>query len=429
MSSLKHKTLSKFTAIVAAVMVMGSCALNKFHKQLKQENHQFVYLDTDLDTSLLFGIWTTDPEGPHADFCLSDQSFYVVDYDGDGAMPYFLKKDKITVGYPDFDYSGKIEHVLEDLLIIQWEGNPTASIYVPFPQDPMTQKLQIDLKTVQVLDSVPSASGIALYEDKILVIGDNSPYLYFLNSDYTLLKKSQIFDTSALVNGEIPKPIKPDFEAVELVDDATLLILGSGSRLPQRGLAVLFDLNSNVPVSCDISAIYSSLMHLDVMDDFELNLEALASTSEHLYLFNRANNVIFRYLKSELLSAIKTGIIPNAPSVFNFKLPTINGIESGFSGATANVHGTKLIFTSSVENTDNAYDDGEVLGSFVGCIDLESQLENLEFSIVEVNYPQKKLKIESVAILAELESQFELILVTDNDGAPSEIIQATLRME
>jgi hypothetical protein len=387
-------------------------------------------LDTELDTSLLYGIWTTDPEAPHADFWLSEQSFYVVDYDGDGAVPYFLKKDKITVGYPDSDYSGKIEHVLENLLIIHWEGNPTASIYVPFPQETMTQEFQIEIKKVQVLDSVPSASGMALYEDKILAIGDNSPYLYFLNSDYTLLKKTQIVDTSDLVNGEIPKPIKPDFEAVELVDDATLLILGSGSRLPQRGIAVIYDLKSNEQASYDISAIYNSLLQLEVMDGFELNLEALATTSEHLYLFNRANNVIFRYLKSELLSAIKTGIIPNdAPSVFNFTLPAINGIESGFSGATANVNGTKLIFTSSVENTDNAYDDGEVLGSFVGCIDLESQLENLEYSIVEVNYPLKKLKIESVAILAELESQFELLLVTDNDGAPSEIIQATLRIE
>jgi hypothetical protein len=44
-------------------------------------------LSTTIDTALLFGIWTNDPNGPHADFQFSSKSFYVVDYDGDGNRP------------------------------------------------------------------------------------------------------------------------------------------------------------------------------------------------------------------------------------------------------------------------------------------------------------------------------------------------------
>jgi len=35
----------------------------------------------------LFGIWTVDPEGPHTDFEISEKSFYIVDYYGNGALP------------------------------------------------------------------------------------------------------------------------------------------------------------------------------------------------------------------------------------------------------------------------------------------------------------------------------------------------------
>ena len=34
-------------------------------------------IKTDLDTKLLFDRWTTDPEGPHADFDLTSKSFFV----------------------------------------------------------------------------------------------------------------------------------------------------------------------------------------------------------------------------------------------------------------------------------------------------------------------------------------------------------------
>ena len=99
MTNFKYRTFLKFTPIAVVGLVIGSCALHKFHKQILHENREFVYLDTELDTSLLFGIWTIDPEGPHADFWLSDQFFYLVDYDSDGDKPYFLKNNKITINF------------------------------------------------------------------------------------------------------------------------------------------------------------------------------------------------------------------------------------------------------------------------------------------------------------------------------------------
>ncbi len=75
------------------------------------------------DIKLLFGIWTNDPEGPHADFELSKKSFYVVDYDGNGDMPYIINEDSLKVYYNDFVSVGIIKKVTKDTLKIDWDEN------------------------------------------------------------------------------------------------------------------------------------------------------------------------------------------------------------------------------------------------------------------------------------------------------------------
>ena len=87
-----------------------------------------------VDTTLLFGIWTLDPNGPHADFWLTAEDFYVVDYDGDGSMPYILKKDSIEIFYNDFKQKGKIVAVTSDSLSIHWEEAALPTTYVKWEE-------------------------------------------------------------------------------------------------------------------------------------------------------------------------------------------------------------------------------------------------------------------------------------------------------
>jgi hypothetical protein len=91
-------------------------------------------IKTQLDTTLLFGIWTTDPDGPHADFWLTSKSFLVVDYDGDGAMPYELTDDEIKIYYNDFIQEGKVISVDKDTLKIMWKEYENINKYVKWPE-------------------------------------------------------------------------------------------------------------------------------------------------------------------------------------------------------------------------------------------------------------------------------------------------------
>lgn len=83
--------------------------------------------------SNLYGIWTYDPEGPHADFELNEKWFFVVDYDGDGSMPYIIKRDSIIVYYNDFISRGLIKEATGEILMIAWDGQE-ATRYVRWAQ-------------------------------------------------------------------------------------------------------------------------------------------------------------------------------------------------------------------------------------------------------------------------------------------------------
>ena len=91
-------------------------------------------INSAIDTTLLFGIWTLDPNGPHADFWLTVEDFYVVDYDGDGSMPYLLIKDSIEIFYNDFKQKGKIEKVTSDSLTIHWEAAALPTTYTKWEE-------------------------------------------------------------------------------------------------------------------------------------------------------------------------------------------------------------------------------------------------------------------------------------------------------
>ena len=97
-------------------------------ENIKRAETQIV--NPTVDTSQLFRIWTLDPDGPHADFWIKKEHFYIVDYDGDGKMPYLLNKDSLTIYYNDFIQKGRILKVTNDSLTIKWDDGDDLTNYI-----------------------------------------------------------------------------------------------------------------------------------------------------------------------------------------------------------------------------------------------------------------------------------------------------------
>lgn len=110
--------------------------ISEYNTDLETENigrpEKTIITNPTVDTIHLFKIWTLDPDGPHADFWLKRTEFYVVDYDGNGAMPYILDKNKITIYYNDFVQQGIITSTENDTLKIKWSDFDTETEYVKF---------------------------------------------------------------------------------------------------------------------------------------------------------------------------------------------------------------------------------------------------------------------------------------------------------
>ena len=130
-----------------------------------------------------------------------------------------------------------------------------------------------------------------------------------------------------------------------------------------------------------------------------------------MYLFQRGNGI-----------NSKNGIIYSNEDIENrlfkfvpFDLPKIKNVSSTFTDAI--LVEDKIYFLASEEDTTSTYDDGEVLGSIIGTIDLKTM--KLKSSIQISN----KHKFEGLTLYKKTATHIELLLCEDND---SEVLETTI---
>jgi len=260
------------------------------------------------------------------------------------------------------------------------------------------------LEVFTEIDGIGSASGLFLQEDLLYIIGDNSGYLNEYNIKTRKLQKIQIlFDRSLNQLENIPKSLKPDFEILCRHGDK-LYILGSGST-PKRNLMIEFDIKTQIIVQKELTDTYNKLKTIAGIDDENFNLEGAIFTGKTWLLFNRGNGIdakngIFKIEGTDLTKAewIK----------FNsFKLANIDHVESSFTDAT--LVKNEIFFIATAEDTKSTYADGEILGSFIGSINLQSL--KLTFS----NKISGRHKFEGLTLLHQNERTTTFLLCEDRD--------------
>lgn len=299
------------------------------------------------------------------------------------------------------------------------------------------------------LTTIPSASAVEVINGNIYIVGDDSSFLYVLKYDLTILAKVPLYKekNKNIVENRILKKKKADLECITKLSIngyPHLLILGSGSKSPRRDVAFLVKLptpyNRN-HIVWEISLIkwYSFLrMNEDVAgSEGVLNLEAAASTSEFLYIFNRENNAILRFDMPEFIEFIQghTEGVP-FPTIINADLPKIDAIQAEFSGA--DYFDEKIFFTAAAENTSNAIDDGEIMGSAVGIVSFNGEEKtrgkiSKGFTATISNFTvlpkieSSPVKVESISVYEkENDSTYIAIAVCDDDLGGSDILMLQL---
>lgn len=248
---------------------------------------------------------------------------------------------------------------------------------------------------------IGSASGLFYQNNSLYIIGDNSGFLYEYHTD------SKQLDKHALVanpTANTPKQDKADFEAMAHFGD-TLYIFGSGSTA-KRTKMVEFNLSTKTKTKTnDLVDLYAVIQNFSQIQPEDFNVEGAIFEGENWYLFNRGNGISNK-------NAVFTIHAKNLGEEFalvatNYKLPKIKGIRSSFTDAV--LVGDKIYFLATVENSKSTYEDGEVLGSFVGRMDLEK---------MKIDFTQKissTQKFEGITFFQKDNDNISFLLCEDND--------------
>lgn len=294
--------------------------------------------------------------------------------------------------------------------------------------------------TVRIISSaplpLPSASGIEIVGDTAYVVSDDAPFLYsFRAADLAPNQPVRLFETAHFSSGRIPKDLKPDLEAMAYLSATAtapggLLLAGSGATAARETGFWVADAaapgGSATVYPVVLGALYRAL-RAELPPGQLLNLEALAATTEHLWLFQRpvgttAGRVCFRVPLGTARAALQPPYpVPPTRRPLPYRVPDLDGQPGGLSGAT--FFDDRLFVTASVEVTTDPVRDGEVLGSFVGLLDPAKLLDGHFAQLAWPDGRPFREKVEGVAVRHRLgPGRYELLLVTDDDRGGSTVL-------
>ena len=254
-----------------------------------------------------------------------------------------------------------------------------------------------------------SASGLLFQNNIILAIGDNSSYLYEYQTETSKLQRHPLAENA---QENTPKAFKPDFEAITQYADS-IYIFGSGSTENRNFMVQVDSKTKEVIKTQELTDLYLTMQSFAKIAPEDFNIEGVIYNGETWFFFNRGNgktgkNVVFTVEGKNLVNEFQ--IISN-----EYKLPKIKGVRTSFTDAI--LVDNKIYFLASAENSNSTYDDGEVLGSIIGRIDVKKMKIDFTQKISDTH------KFEGLTLYKKSSNEIEFLLCEDND---TEVLEADI---
>lgn len=251
------------------------------------------------------------------------------------------------------------------------------------------------------ISGIGAASGLIYKDNVLLIIGDNSSYVYEYLMDSQNLKRHPLLENPS---ENILKKEKPDFEAITTCGHS-IYVLGSGSTEKRNKMVQINVADKKIVATNDIADLYTILQNSAEIKPEDFNIEGAIYNGKSWYLFNRGNgssnkNILFA-LHGELLTTQLTILS------YAYQLPTINGVQTSFTDGIL-VENT-IYFLATAEDTISTYHDGEVLGSLIGSIDLKTMRIKFTKKISDSH------KFEGLTVYTHSKEKIEFLLCEDKD--------------
>lgn len=241
--------------------------------------------------------------------------------------------------------------------------------------------------------------------------------------------KVQILEGSAPRDDEDRKKDKPDLESLAMLPstgrfpDGAILALPSGTKSRDHGAVVRLTAGGRIEEArqLDLGPLYEGLRA--EIDGF--NIEGAAVRDGMLHIFQRGNeedaiNARIDLSLDGFMEALDSDRDPSTDLIVGitpYDLGRIRGVKLCFSDASPLLDG-RLVFVCSAETTGSS-DDGQVLGSALGVMGQDGDVERIQPVDLEV-------KIEGMTAMHDSDDGVRVLLVTDGDqpDQPSPLLEA-----
>lgn len=234
----------------------------------------------------------------------------------------------------------------------------------------------------------------------------------------------------------IAKDIKPDIESSSIIrirKSSFLLLLGSGSAYPYRSNGWLINVRNKEKTPIDLEPFYKRLEANGIK---ALNIEGATAVAGGIVLANRGNKSIPKnyliFASTEFWKNHQTADI----RIMKLGANSDTASFSGVSGLDYSYRSDRLLLTVSTENTYGTQTDGAIGKSYLWMIDNISSKKRLAainpnhiIDLEALDNRFKGHKIESVCILSENKSEYQLALVADDDKGTSILFRIKVNKE
>lgn len=261
-----------------------------------------------------------------------------------------------------------------------------------------------------------AASGLVRHGKHFYVVADDAQVLGYFRWGRPARVINILQRPPLPANSSLRAKVKPDFEALTLLEsgpEASLLAVCSGSG-EYRDSAVYLPLSQDgrpkARVEIDLKPLYDKLRERFS----QLNVEGVSVVKDRVRLLQRGNsskdpNAIIDLDLEAFLRAVKKEqrISPDiVREIKEIDLGTTAGSDGPVRWTFTDLcplEDGRSVFTAAAEDTDNPYEDGEILGSAIGVLELDGTISSFR-------RVKQKIKLEGVAVKGRM-----LYLVTDAD--------------
>ena len=262
---------------------------------------------------------------------------------------------------------------------------------------------------------VRAASAVAALGDGWLVAQDDAAHGAWVRDPgverVRLVPPVEGHDVFSSAEGT--KHLKPDLEAACVLDDGSVLLLGSGST-PARMRAARVRLREGQPQVdvLELAPVYAEVARVLELAPDDLNLEGACRVGDVLRWFARGNlSAGVPSASVELdVAALLAGGPAHVRAPLRYELGAVDGVGLAVTDAVALPDGRVLV-SATAEDTPNAVDDGPVVASALALLDGPQVVQVARLPEVD----GRVAKVEGLALLSCDGTGAHVLAVVDED--------------